>query len=95
LLAVFVAAVQLPLVVTSRPARPRRIRKPYDNRIARDETSKIGRDQIIRTPASANIEPGCGCADQITVGIKRFQKARLIGAGVWLNAPQCILVYEK
>jgi hypothetical protein len=56
---------------------------------------KIGGNQIIRAPASANIEFGCSGTNQITVGIKHFQKARLIGAGVWLNSPQCIFAYEE
>jgi hypothetical protein len=56
---------------------------------------KIGRNQIIRTSASANIDPGCGGTYQIAVGIEGAQKARLIGAGIWLNSPQCIFVYEK
>ena len=38
--------------------------------------SKIGGDQIVRTPASANIDLGSGGTYQITVGIKRVQKAR-------------------
>jgi hypothetical protein len=57
--------------------------------------SKIGGNQIIRAPASANIEFGCSGTYQITVGIKHFQKARLIGAGVWLNSPQCIFAYKE
>src|ERR1043166_1542447 len=57
--------------------------------------SKIGGDQIVRTPASANIDLGSGGTYQITVGIKRVQKARLIRTGIWLNAPQCAFVYEK
>jgi len=57
--------------------------------------SKIGGNQIIRTSASANIDSGGSRTYQITIGIKRIQKPRRIGAGIWLNSPQCILVYEK
>jgi len=52
-------------------------------------------NQIVRTPAAANIDPGCGGTYQITVAIERTQKARLIGAGIWLNSFQCIFVYEE
>jgi len=67
--------------------------------IANTETqaivSKISGDQIIGTSASADIELGCGGTYQITVGIERVQKARLIGAGIWLNSLQRIFVYKK
>jgi hypothetical protein len=52
-------------------------------------------NQIIRTSASADIELGCGGTYQITVGTECVQKARLIGAGIWLNSPQSIFVYKK
>jgi hypothetical protein len=57
--------------------------------------SKICGNQIIRTSASANIELSRGGTYQITVGIERVQKARLIGAGIWLNSPQSIFAYKK
>src|ERR1700694_2042668 len=57
--------------------------------------SKICGNQIIRTSASANIELSCGGTYQITVGIERVQKARLIGAGIWLKSPQSIFAYKK
>jgi len=49
--------------------------------------SKIIGDQVVRTPASANINPGSRGAYHVTVGIERVQKAGLIGAGIWLNTP--------
>src|SRR5450631_1481135 len=57
--------------------------------------SEISGVQIIRTSASANIDLGCGGTYQITVGIERSQKTRLIEAGIWLNSHQCIFVYKK
>jgi hypothetical protein len=57
--------------------------------------SKICGNQVIRTSASANIELSCGGTYQITVGIERVQKARLIGAGIWLKSPQSIFAYKK
>jgi len=57
--------------------------------------SKISGDQIVRAPASANVDLGSGGAYPITVGIERVQKARLIRTGIWLNAPQRAFVYEK
>jgi hypothetical protein len=57
--------------------------------------SKIGGDQVVRTSASANVNPGSGGTYQITVGIERVQKTRLVGARIWLNSPQCFFVYEK
>ncbi len=52
-------------------------------------------NQIIRSPASANIDFGRGGTYQITIAIERVQESRRIGAGIWLNALQCIFVYEK
>ena len=49
--------------------------------------SKTGGDQVVRTPASTNIDPGSSGTYQIAVGIERVQKARLIRAGIRLNAP--------
>jgi hypothetical protein len=57
--------------------------------------SEISGVQIIRTPASANIDFGSGGTYQITVGIERVQKTRLIWPGTWLNLRQCVLVYKK
>ena len=57
--------------------------------------SKIICDQVIRTPASANIHLGSSGAYQVTVGIERVQKARLIEAGIWLNTPQRGFVDEE
>jgi hypothetical protein len=57
--------------------------------------SKISSDQIVGTPASANVDPGSGGTYQVTVGIERAEKTRLIGASIWLNAPQCVFVYKK
>jgi hypothetical protein len=57
--------------------------------------SKIGGNQIIGTSASANIEPRRGGTYQITVGIERFQIARLIGPNIRLNSPQCTFFYKE
>jgi hypothetical protein len=57
--------------------------------------SKISGNKIVRAPASANIDPGRGGTYQITIAIERVQKARLIGARIWLNSPQCIFAYKK
>ena len=57
--------------------------------------SKIRGNQIVRSPASADIDLGCGGTDQVTVGIERVQQARFTGAGIRLNPPQCAFVYEK
>ena len=57
--------------------------------------SKISSDKIVGTPASANADPGSGGTYQVTVGIERVEKTRLIGASNWLNAPQCIFFYEE
>jgi hypothetical protein len=61
----------------------------------RPRCSEICRHQIVRTPAAANIDPGCGGTYQVTVAIECVQKTRLIGMGVWLNTPQRIFLYEK
>jgi hypothetical protein len=57
--------------------------------------SKIGGDQIIRTLASTNINPGCSGANQIPITIEDVQKTRLIEAGVWLNSLQRIFLYKE
>jgi hypothetical protein len=62
---------------------------------ARSFVSKISGDQVVRTPASADVDPGSGGTYQITVGIERVKKARLIGASIWLNSPQCVFLDEK
>jgi hypothetical protein len=48
---------------------------------------KVSGDQIIRTPAAANVNLGSDGAYQITVGVERVQKAGLGGAGIRLNSP--------
>jgi hypothetical protein len=57
--------------------------------------SKIGGNKIIRAPASANIDPRRGGTYQITIEIKRIQKAGLIAARIRLNSPQCVFAYKK
>jgi hypothetical protein len=57
--------------------------------------SEISGNEVIRAPASANIDPGRGGTYQITVEIKRVQTARLIAARIWLNSLQCVLAYKK
>ena len=57
--------------------------------------SKIGGNQIVRTSAAANIDPGRGGTDQITVAIERVQKARLVGPRIRLNSRQRFFVDEK
>jgi hypothetical protein len=57
--------------------------------------SKISGDQVVRTPASADVDPGSGGTYQIAVGIERVQKTRLIGASIRLDSPQCVFVDEK
>jgi hypothetical protein len=57
--------------------------------------SKISGNQIIRAPASADIDPGCGGTYQITIAIERVQEAQLIGARIWLNSPQSVFAYKK
>src|SRR6201995_4601343 len=52
-------------------------------------------DQVVRTPASANINLGGSSAYQVTVGIERVQETGLVGAGIRLNTPQRGLVYEE
>ena len=68
-------------------------RATYLNR--RQSISEISGNQIVRASASADIDLGCSSTYQITVGVERVQKARFIGAGIRLNASQCILVYKK
>jgi hypothetical protein len=64
-------------------------------RLAPPGASKIGGNKVIRTPASANIDPRRGGTYQITIEIKSIQKAQLIAARIWLNSPQCVFAYEE
>jgi hypothetical protein len=57
--------------------------------------SEISGNQIVRTPAPANIEPGSGGTYPITVGIERVQKTGFIWPGTWLNPRQCVFLYKK
>lgn len=57
--------------------------------------SEVCGNQIVGTSAAADIDLRCGGTYQITIAIERTQKARLIGAGIWLNSSQCVFVYEK
>ena len=57
--------------------------------------SEIAGDQVVRAPASANVEPGSGGTYQITVGVERIQETRFIGVSIRLNSPQRSFVYEK
>jgi hypothetical protein len=57
--------------------------------------SKISGNQIARTSAAANIDLGRSGTDQITIAIECVQEPRLIGAGIGLNSPQRIFLYEK
>jgi len=52
-------------------------------------------NQIVGTPAAADIDLLGGGAYQIAVAIERAQKAGLIGAGIRLNSPQSVFAYEK
>jgi hypothetical protein len=56
---------------------------------------KMRGNEIIRTSASADIDPRSSSTYQITVGIEHIQKARLIGPGIRLDSFQCVFVYEK
>jgi hypothetical protein len=57
--------------------------------------SKIFGNQIVRASAAADIDPGRGGAYQITVGVERVQKARLIATGIGLNPHQCVFIDEE
>jgi hypothetical protein len=57
--------------------------------------SKISGDQVVRTSASANVNPGSGGTYQITVGIERVEKTRLVGVRIRLNSLQRVFVYEE
>ena len=55
----------------------------------------MSRNQIIGSPASANVDFGRGGAYQITIAIECVQEARRIGAGVRLDALQGVFAYEE
>jgi hypothetical protein len=57
--------------------------------------SKISGDQIIRTPAAADVHASSGGAYQITVGVERVQETRFVGASIRLKSPQRAFVYEE
>jgi hypothetical protein len=57
--------------------------------------SKISGDQIIRTPAAADVHASSGGAYQITVGVERVQETRFIEASIRLKSPQRAFVYEE
>ena len=62
---------------------------------ARFKNSKICGDQVVRAPASTDINPRSRRADHITVAIERVEETGLVGAGIRLDSPQCALVYEE
>jgi hypothetical protein len=57
--------------------------------------SKIRGDQIVRTPAAADVHPGSGGTYRITIGIECVQETRFIGVSVRLKSPQRVFLYEK
>ena len=57
--------------------------------------SKICSDQIVRSPTSTDVNLRGRRAYHITVAIERVQETGLVGAGIWLNSPQCALFYEE
>ena len=57
--------------------------------------SKICSDQIVRSPASTDVNLGSRRAYHIAVAIERVQETGLVGAGIWLNSPQCALVDKE
>ena len=57
--------------------------------------SKISGDQIVRASAAADVHLGSGGTYQVTIGIERVQKTRLIVTSDWLNSLERIFVYEK
>ena len=56
---------------------------------------KMSGNQIVRTSAAADVDLRCGGTYQITVGIERIQKTRLVGVGIRLDSSQCVFGYEK
>lgn len=57
--------------------------------------SKICRDQIVRTPASTDVDLRSRSAYRITVAIERIQEAGLVEPRVRLDSPQRGFVYEE
>jgi hypothetical protein len=53
------------------------------------------RRQIVIAPAAAAVDLGSGGTDQVTIAIKRVQKAWFIVAGIWFKSPQRTFVYEE
>jgi hypothetical protein len=75
--------------------KPRAVGGDLEQDAVRFARLKISGDEIVRTPASADVDPGSSGAYPIAIGIERVQKPRFIGTGIWLNAPQRAFVYEK
>ena len=71
---------------------PRQGRPGANHRIF---VSEIMGDQVVRTPASANINLGGSSAYPVTVGIERVQETGLVGADIWLDVPERGLVFEE
>ena len=57
--------------------------------------SKICGGQIVGASAPTDVNLRSRRTYHITVAIERVQKTELVGAGIWLNSPQCVLVYEE
>ena len=57
--------------------------------------SKICGDQIVRTPASTDVNLRSHGAYHIAVAIKRVQETRRIGAGIWLDSPQRVFLNKE
>jgi hypothetical protein len=57
--------------------------------------SKICGDQIVRASASTDVNLRSRGAYHIAVAIERAQETGLVGAGIWLDSPQCALFYEE
>jgi hypothetical protein len=57
--------------------------------------SKVCSDQIVRAPVAAAVDLGSGGTDQVTIAVKRVQKARFIVAGIWLKPLQRAFFYKK
>ncbi|KRR30319.1 hypothetical protein CQ13_01290 [Bradyrhizobium retamae] len=57
--------------------------------------AKICSDQIVRSPASTDVNLRSRRAYRITIAIERFQETGLVEMSIWLNAPQRVLVYKK
>jgi hypothetical protein len=76
---------------------PRRWARSFlSGTVARKEAvSEICRDEIVRSPAAADVHPGSGGTYQVAVGIERVQLTPFIERYIRLNSPQGILAYEK